>query len=301
MKTKIQGHYTKALIDTASNHSMITRSFLARHDISWSHKHTVTLGISASEAACLGSVHLESRVGRHIINVKYTVVESLPTAATELEPNEVLFALDVISAVGMQLSFHKQHILITIPAPAVHTTKRRKGTPWFAAIHLHHNKHTTESSDLDDFVISRRELKNLTAKARMGKHPLFVAHVKPTAASLNVSCANTRKKGYLSEQVAPAHQPQAPDTIPPAIRLVIDKHTGDGGTLGPAPPNTSASGFEMNIDLLPGARPKAARQYRLTPLEQLELEKQLRHLIDMGWVKPSISPWASCVLFAPKP
>ena len=57
----------------------------------------------------------------------------------------------------------------------------------------------------------------------------------------------------------------------------------------------------MHIDTLPGARPKAARQYRLTPIEQTQLEKQVQHLIHMGWIKPSVSPWASCILFAPEP
>lgn len=299
MPTSIHGHFTKALVDTAANHSMITRTFLNRHDIAYTPQHSVTIGISATEASCLGTVTLDTRVGRNIISVTYTVVDSLPCAAADFQPNEALFALDVISAVDMHIKFKHPHILITIPPPKPHRGK--KGRIWLHAIHKSTNKFTTETSTMDEFFTSARELKAMTSSKRATKYPVYVAHIKPTIESIRTSCASARRKGYLSQQVAPAHQPQAPDTIPKQIQAIIDKHSHEGGTLGPAPPNTSASGFEMDIDLLPGTRPKAARQYRLTPIEQLELEKQLQHLIDMGWVQPSISPWASCVLFAPKP
>ena len=71
--------------------------------------------------------------------------------------------------------------------------------------------------------------------------------------------------------------------------------------MGPLPLHTTAAGFETQIHTLPGARPRAARQYRLTPIEKAELEKLVKRLIDMGWVKPSVSPWASSILFGPKP
>lgn len=300
MPTRIHNHFARALVDTAANHSMITRGFLERHNIPFLSTHSVTVGISASEAPCLGSVLLSARVGRRIITVKFTVVDSLPAAADSFHPNEALFALDVISAVNMSITF--KHPRIVIHVPPVKHGRKKTGQPYFHVIHASHAQVTTESSPQEDFLISQRELKSLTNRARRGQQPLFVAHIKSShAATTNVSCASTKRTGYLSRQNAPAHVPQDTSCIPACIKAVVDKHQAPGGTLGPPPPNTSASGFEMDIDLLPGARPRAARQYRLTPREQLELEKQLNHLISMGWVQPSVSPWASCVLFAPKP
>ena len=96
------------------------------------------------------------------------------------------------------------------------------------------------------------------------------------------------------------HQTKDTTKIPSCIHDVINKHKAPGGTLSPAPPNTTA-GFEMNIKTPPVARPRAARQYQLTPHEHSELEKQIQLLIYMGWKQPSVSPWASSILFAPKP
>jgi hypothetical protein len=111
--------------------------------------------------------------------------------------------------------------------------------------------------------------------------------------------AASRKKGYLSQQQAPAPQTQDTANIPSCIQEVINKHKEPGGTLGPAPPNTTACGFEMCIETLPGARPRAARQYRLTPHEHSELGKQIQHLIDMGWIQPSVSPRGPLVFCSP--
>ena len=124
-----------------------------------------------------------------------------------------------------------------------------------------------------------------------GNTPLFAVHVKPLQSDV---CAAS-KMSYLSQQQPPAHTPQDTSLVPPYVLAVVSKHNAPGGTLGPVPPHTTALGFEMHIDTLPGARPKAARQYRITPIEQAELEKQVQHLIHMGWIKPSVSPWVYCL------
>ena len=300
MPTRVHGHFTKALIDTASNHSMITLSFLQRHGLSYHEQPYTTTGISSSSAPCLGSVILDTRVGRRLVAVKYTVVESLPSATVDMhEPNEVLFALDVTSAVNMSIEFKHPRIIVTVPSDK--QARRRKAKTWYHIINFSNIKYTTETSKLDDFIAKPAELKSLVNKASQGKAPLYVVNVKPTMESMCASAASARKKGYLSQQHAPAPQTQDTTNIPDCIQDVIHKHKASGGTLGPAPPNTTACGFEMNIETLPGARPRAARQYRLTPHEKSELEKQIQHLLDMGWIQPSVSPWASSILFAPKP
>ena len=299
MPARVHGHFTKALIDTASNHSMVTLSFLQKHDLSYHAQPYTTTGISSSSAPCLGSVNLDTRVGRRLIAVKYTVVESLPSAAADMhDPNEILFALDVTSAVNMNIEFKHPRIVVTVP-PDKHA-RRRKAKMWYHIINHANQKYTTETSKLDDFVAKPAELRSMVNKASQGKAPLYAVNIKPTTDSMYNSAAS-RKKGYLSQQQAPAPQTQDTANIPSCIQEVVNKHKEPGGTLGPAPPNTTACGFEMCIETLPGARPRAARQYRLTPHEHSELEKQIQHLIDMGWIQPSVSPWASSILFAPKP
>nr|GEW38442.1 putative reverse transcriptase domain-containing protein [Tanacetum cinerariifolium] len=57
---------------------------------------------------------------------------------------------------------------------------------------------------------------------------------------------------------------------------------------------------EFRIDLVPGAAPVARAPYRLAPLEMKELAKQLQVLSEIGFIRPSSSPWGAPVLFVKK-
>ncbi|KAI3829671.1 hypothetical protein L1987_03799 [Smallanthus sonchifolius] len=57
---------------------------------------------------------------------------------------------------------------------------------------------------------------------------------------------------------------------------------------------------EFHIDLVPGANPVARAPYRLAPSEMQELASQLQELSDMGFIRPSHSPWGAPVLFVKK-
>ncbi|GJZ50182.1 reverse transcriptase domain-containing protein [Tanacetum coccineum] len=55
--------------------------------------------------------------------------------------------------------------------------------------------------------------------------------------------------------------------------------------------------IEFRIELIPGAIPVAKSPYRLAPSEMVKLSGQLRELQDMGFIRPSASPWRAPVLF----
>ncbi|GJR44481.1 putative reverse transcriptase domain-containing protein [Tanacetum coccineum] len=57
---------------------------------------------------------------------------------------------------------------------------------------------------------------------------------------------------------------------------------------------------EFQIDLVSGATLVARAPYRLAPLELQELSTQLQELFDMGFIRPSSSPWGAPVLFVKK-
>jgi hypothetical protein len=48
--------------------------------------------------------------------------------------------------------------------------------------------------------------------------------------------------------------------------------------------------IEFIIDLLPGTAPIAKRPYRMSVGELEELKKQLKELLDKGYIRPSSSP-----------
>jgi hypothetical protein len=58
--------------------------------------------------------------------------------------------------------------------------------------------------------------------------------------------------------------------------------------------------IEFVIELAPGTTPIYKKPYRMAPTELAELKKQIKELMEKGYVRPSSSPWGSPVLFAKK-
>jgi hypothetical protein len=57
---------------------------------------------------------------------------------------------------------------------------------------------------------------------------------------------------------------------------------------------------EFVIKLMPGAGPVAKSSYRMSSDELDELKKQLKKLLEQGFVRQSASPWGSPMLFVEK-
>ncbi|KAD2805507.1 hypothetical protein E3N88_38884 [Mikania micrantha] len=58
--------------------------------------------------------------------------------------------------------------------------------------------------------------------------------------------------------------------------------------------------IEFSIDLIPGSQPISKAPYRMAPLELKELKEQLQELLELGFIRPSVSPWGAPVLFVKK-
>jgi len=59
-------------------------------------------------------------------------------------------------------------------------------------------------------------------------------------------------------------------------------------------------GIEHRIDLIPGAPLPNRAAYRTNPEETKEIERQIRDLLDKGYVRESLSPCAVPVILVPK-
>ena len=57
---------------------------------------------------------------------------------------------------------------------------------------------------------------------------------------------------------------------------------------------------DLTIDLVPGTSPISKAPYRMAPRETVEFKVQLQELLDMGYIRPSVSPWGAPVLFVKK-
>ena len=58
--------------------------------------------------------------------------------------------------------------------------------------------------------------------------------------------------------------------------------------------------LDFTIELKPGAEPISKTPYRMTTPELRELQIQLKELLDLGLIRPSISPWGAPVIFVKK-
>jgi hypothetical protein len=57
---------------------------------------------------------------------------------------------------------------------------------------------------------------------------------------------------------------------------------------------------EFVIDLLPGTAPFSKRPYRMSSAQLSELKKQIKELLEKGFIHPSSSPWGALVTFVEK-
>nr|GEX32679.1 retrotransposon protein, putative, Ty3-gypsy subclass [Tanacetum cinerariifolium] len=57
---------------------------------------------------------------------------------------------------------------------------------------------------------------------------------------------------------------------------------------------------EFVIELILGTQPISKAPYRMAPIELKELKEQLQELLDLGFIRPSVSPWGAPVLFVKK-
>nr|GEW29701.1 putative reverse transcriptase domain-containing protein [Tanacetum cinerariifolium] len=54
---------------------------------------------------------------------------------------------------------------------------------------------------------------------------------------------------------------------------------------------------EFGIELISGTQPISKAPYRMAPIELKELKEQLRELLDLGFIRPSVSPWGALFFF----
>jgi hypothetical protein len=92
-----------------------------------------------------------------------------------------------------------------------------------------------------------------------------------------------------------------PSGVSAQLRHVLSKYSSVFPSSLPAGLPPTRFGLEFRIDTVPGANPPASSPYRLSPPEQLELRKQLKSLVDLGYIVPTTSPYAAPVFFVVKP
>lgn len=109
------------------------------------------------------------------------------------------------------------------------------------------------------------------------------------------------KKGEETYLVAYKEEGMIPNSlaVPNEIVSILDEFTD---VMPPELPKKlpPRRGVDHAIELEPGAKPPAMVPYRMAPPELDELKKQLKELLDAGYIRPSKAPYGAPVLFQKK-
>ncbi|XP_049374045.1 uncharacterized protein LOC125839117 [Solanum verrucosum] len=99
-------------------------------------------------------------------------------------------------------------------------------------------------------------------------------------------------KGYICHLVRVRNI----DVEPPTLQSipVVNEFPEDLPGLPPEPE------IEFGIDVIPDTQPISIPPYRMASAELRELKKQLKDLLENGFLRPSMSPWGAPVLFVRK-
>ncbi|GBG82833.1 hypothetical protein CBR_g36363 [Chara braunii] len=87
-----------------------------------------------------------------------------------------------------------------------------------------------------------------------------------------------------------------PVKMPPEIEGVVAKYPH----LFEEPTGVVEREVVHAIEIIPGSSIPKGMIYRMSPGELDELRRQLKELVEKGWIRPSVSPYGSPVLFVPK-
>jgi len=91
---------------------------------------------------------------------------------------------------------------------------------------------------------------------------------------------------------------ELPADIHPGIEELLIKYPRSVMEIPPELPPMRHTAHTIPIQ--PGEGPSFRPMYRLSPLEKVEVEKQVAELLRRGWIVPSVSPWGAPILFVVK-
>ena len=148
-----------------------------------------------------------------------------------------------------------------------------------AIINCHHRTVTFKTKDQEKFTFKGRPLRN----------PKMIISAMQAKRMLSNGCI-----GFLASVVDKTKEIDSSPEDVPVVREYIEVFPKE---LPGLPPQREIC-FE--IELIPGTTPISKAPYRMAPAELKELQTQLHELLELGFIRPSHSPWGAPVLFVKK-
>ena len=278
---KVDAHCVRALFDTGSDVSCVRRSYLTQRNIKFTTAPAMLSGLNGAILQSYGHVDLRLQLKGLRLTQRCIVMESLPAPHLQvLLGNDFLAAANAIIKIGpervvCQLSSKDQQVeLCREFAMLAKNACASSSASAFSA----------PASVKTHVLTSKRAQEKLCKTVTEERAPAFAIRMVPVDEDSDIAVSAATDTKLLS----------------PCVAQVVTKYA-EGTLSGHMANGVPDSTFTFAIDLLPGAVPRAMKQYRLTPLEKDALAAQVWDLIAKGWINPSVSPWSAPILFVPKP
>ena len=280
-KIRVGGKSVRALFDTGASCSCIHVEAVQQMGLHITRQQVLPLVGIGGEASVIGHVDAHVKVGASQILQRFVVLDA------PISGYDVLLGQDYLALTQASIRFTATHCHLDLQSDRGNVSLSR-ALSTSVLMHMVHSPqlfmqgsfptlHPAVELSEGDEVTSLKDFKHLQHDINAGNQVAYRIALH----------AQTTQDG---------------NKVPTVVQTVIDKHSIEGGTLcGDIPLGAHAKGFEMQIDLLPNARPVQIKQYRLTPKEEEALLTKAEEFIKRGWIEPSTSSWNSAVLFVPKP
>ena len=136
-------------------------------------------------------------------------------------------------------------------------------------------------------VLDSKDLDVILGMNWLGRHDVTIQCAKRTV--LLTSCSGEKIELVCTlPSAAEGSVHQLDDKSLEDIKVVCDYLDVFPNKLPGMPPDRDV---EFVIDLLSGTAPISKRPYRMSSDQLLELKKQIKDLLEKGFIRPSSSPW----------
>ncbi len=269
---RVENLKVRVLIDTGATHNFLHSRIAARLKVQPT---TLKMPVSLAKNVQLttdGLVVTEFHVGTFSAQVPFAVVQSLSTRC------EVILGEKFFKQYGADINFSSREL-----------TLHHEGTPHKISLKTK-AKPPCGNSSLNFMQSTECSAKQLQRWVAQGAS-LFYAEVVQIEKDL---------ESAMEEDLEWTGQRASPPPIHhQGLQQVLEQYSDvfpDELPAGLPPPRNVAH----SIVLEEGAKPTWRPRYRLSPMEQEEVKKQVTTLLEKEWIEPSTSPYGAPILFVSK-
>ena len=271
----VNGTHARALVDTGANTSFLSRDFASSADIDVRARQTRDVTLADGGTVPMDGVTAPVSLQCGPLRTQWPL-QVLPA----LDGMDVVLGMDFLTAHAVDIRPRVRKLDLTLASGERVTLSAAPSRPRFCS-----------DPGAPVAVISGASLARLLRVEADAQPELFLGFVRAVSSAAPPI------------DIAPvSHQPEDYVPLEAALRAEFADVVREGVPPGLPPVRKHADGrvLEHEIPLHDGAQPVSGRPYRFTPAEHEEVHKQVTHLTNQGWIRPSLSPWGSPILFQRK-